>query len=189
MPSLQSLPGQVTRSGCIASVQKSLCANLANPFDNQGRFVLPHAGDCYTADIKVHILHAWILSLDCFYKYRQSFVDCRVIIAAAPGKMCDLNSHIRSLGEELFQENASFLCPIRAMVIDVRMHVNCNCHAVPIGRAKHLTHPGEVFRIINIHVRITEVQLESSAQVRILRAACDLLYCIGPQRIDAAKPH
>src|SRR5690242_15548575 len=45
-----------------------------------------------------------------------------------------------------------------------------------------------MFRIVDIDIRVAEVELESSAQVWVFRAACDLFDCIRPERIYTAKP-
>src|SRR5690242_2491638 len=45
-----------------------------------------------------------------------------------------------------------------------------------------------MFRIVDIDIRVAEVQLESSAQVWVFRATCDLFDCIRPKRIYTAKP-
>src|SRR5262249_33696230 len=73
------------------------------------------------------------------------------------------------------------------MVIDVCVHMHGDCHAMPIGRPEHPTNAGKMLWIVDIHVRIPEVELETSAWVCVLRTALDLFYCIGSQRIDAAE--
>ncbi len=74
------------------------------------------------------------------------------------------------------------------MMIYVRVHVYGDRHVMLIRGAEHLAHPGEMFRIVDIDIRVAEVQLESSAQVWVFHAACDLFECIGPERIYATKP-
>src|SRR5262249_49772710 len=141
----------------------------------------------YAAHIEIYIPHAGIFSLDSVNQYRQSFVGGRIIKTTATRKMCDLNAYILRLRKELFQENAGFLCTIRAMVIDVGVQVYGDCHAMPIRRAEHPTNLGEVLRIVDIHVGVSEVKLETGAQVRVLRAPRDLLDCVCSQRIDATE--
>jgi hypothetical protein len=51
------------------------------------------------------------------------------------------------------------------MVIYVRAHVHDDRHVMLICGAEDPPHPREMIRIINIHIRVAEVQLRSSAKV------------------------
>src|SRR6266480_4087564 len=74
------------------------------------------------------------------------------------------------------------------MVIYVRMHVHHNRHLMLIGGTEDPSHAREMIRIVNIHIRVAEVQLQPSAQVWIFRATCDLFECVWSEWVDAAKP-
>ena len=115
-------------------------------------------------------------------------VGCRVIVASAPGKMRDLYYHVRSLREQLFQKDEGLLGSVWPMMIYVRVHVHHNRHMMLIGGTEYPSHAREMIRIVNIHIRVPEVQLQSGAQVWIFRATCDLFECIWSEWVDAAKP-
>jgi hypothetical protein len=50
----------------------------------------------------------------------------------------------------LLQKDASFSCSARPVVVYVRPHVNCNCHAILIGGVEYPAQLGKLFRIIDI---------------------------------------
>jgi hypothetical protein len=42
------------------------------------------------------------------------------------------------------------------------MHVNRDCHAILVGGVEYAAQLSQMFRIIDIHVGVAEVELESS---------------------------
>lgn len=187
MPPFQSIFRQVVGSGRIASVKNSVYTDLADPLRDQLGFVFPQARYRYSTGIEVNIFHQRIFSLDCVHEHRQGLVDCRVIVTAAACQMRDLYCHIRSLRQNLLQENTGFLCSVWPMVVNVRVQMYRDCHPALISGAEHLQHFSYMFRIVEIDIRVAKVQLEASPQVRVFRAACNLIERIRPQRIYTAK--
>jgi hypothetical protein len=162
MPSFQNLLWQVAGNGSVASVKNPPYSDLAHPLNDQIGFVLPHARYRYSAGVKVDVLHPRVAFLDRLHKDRKGLISCWIIVASTSSEMRDLYGYVRSLGQKLFQKDASFSCPVRTVVVYVRMHVNCDCHAILIGHVEYAAQSGKVFRIIDIHVGVAEVELESS---------------------------
>ena len=105
MPSFQRILWQVIRNGCITSIEDPPHAYLTNPFNDQAGFVFPHARYGDSANIEVDVFHTLILAFDCLDEDRQRLVGCRIVIAATPGKMCDLYRNIWRFRENLLQED------------------------------------------------------------------------------------
>jgi hypothetical protein len=66
-------------------------------------------------------------------------------------------------------------------------HVNDDCHSKFICLPEDLAELGNLRRVIEVHIGISEVQLQSVVQIRILAAPYDFGQRIGFQRINAAK--
>src|SRR6266568_7662051 len=164
MPLLQGALRGIIGTRGIASVKKPVCPDLANALYDQVGFVLPHARYGYPTHIEIHIFHSRIFSFYCFHKYRKSGISCRVVVASAAGKMRDLYNDVRSLREKLFQKDEGLLCSVWPMVIYVRVQVHHNRHVMLIGGTEDPSQAREMIRIVNIHIRVAEVQLQSSAQ-------------------------
>jgi hypothetical protein len=75
--------------------------------------------------------------------------------------MRDLYSYIRSLRQKLLQKNARSFAP-RPMMINIRVHVYRDCHPMLIRTSEHPAQLSELFRTVDIDIRVAKVQLELS---------------------------
>jgi hypothetical protein len=60
-------------------------------------------------------------------------------------------------------------------------------HAMLIGQPENALHLCKVLRIGDVHVGAAEMKFQSSSQMLVLRAACDLFQCVRLQRVHTAE--
>src|SRR4051812_33267040 len=62
-----------------------------------------------------------------------------------------------------------------------------NRHAVRIRRPKHLTELLDMGGIVQLHIRVPEVELDTVAEIRMARTPRELIERIRLERIEAAE--
>src|SRR5205823_14687002 len=89
--------------------------------------------------------------------------------------------------ENLRQKNPRLARAIRPPPRYRWPHVNGDRHSVLVRHAKYATELLNVLWVVEVNVRISEVQLESEMELWIFGATGDLFDCVVFERIDAAE--
>jgi hypothetical protein len=66
------------------------------------------------------------------------------------------------------------------MMGNIRVHVDNDCHAMPVGCLEDFAKHRHVGRIVEIDVRVSKVQLYTCSEVRGFGTSLDLSYGIRP---------
>src|ERR1700746_3716371 len=74
------------------------------------------------------------------------------------------------------------------MKVDVGMHMHRDRHVMPIGSFEYLANASDIVRLIDVHIGIPEMKLETGAQVRVFRTTVDLFQSVRLQWVNATKP-
>jgi protein-disulfide isomerase-like protein with CxxC motif len=98
-----------------------------------------------------------------------------------------LHRHVGRARQDLVEEGLRFGRAVRPLVADARAHVHDNRHAFAVGGGEHLGQAFHMRRLIELQVRIPEMELDAVLQARRARAALDFVERIVLQRRDAAK--
>jgi hypothetical protein len=102
--------------------------------------------------------------------------------------MCDLHDDVRRRWQELLEESRRLPCAMRTLPRDASVHVRDNRHPCGIRTREDCLDLRDVLGVIELHVRIAEVQLQSSPKRWLGRASPDLLFGVVFQRVHPAKP-
>jgi hypothetical protein len=73
------------------------------------------------------------------------------------------------------------------MVVHVWVQMHHDRHAVLICHTKDLLKPANVIRVIQIHIGISEVELQTKTEFRVMRTARDFGNCVFSERVNSAE--
>src|SRR5215204_5981295 len=117
-----------------------------------------------------------VFLLDCFSKHGHRTIRRRIIIAWPRAcEVGNLNVDVGDNGEQLVDKGLSLGRTVRALLGNAGSHVHHDGHAMLVGCAKDAAELLDVGGIIDLYVRIPEVKLDTTTQVRILCATLQLL--------------
>lgn len=178
MPAFERVEGQVARDGRIAAVEDAGDSDPADELGEQRSFGF--AGR--NAGIEEQVPDPGILASECFGINRGSFLRRR-FEGSGTSHVCQNNDDIRGVGKKLFHKYAGFSRTVRSLEIHIGVGVNQKCHPVAVCCAEDLFHLREMCRIVDVDIRIAEVEFYSRVEIGVLCTAIDFRDGIWPERV------
>ena len=172
--------------GCVRTVQHSLHPDLSNAHRNLAQNIRRHGGSHDDRRVEPHVLHALIIPGDRIREYAECRVSER-IVSSRSGEVCNLYWHVGSGGQHLVKENARFGSTVLPLLIQGCVHMNHDRHVKTVRGLEDPSHLRNVVGIVEIDVRVAEVQLQPEVQLRILAAARQFFQRVRLERVETAE--
>src|SRR5581483_11530845 len=118
-PTFDELARAIAWNGRVAAEKDAVHPDLAHSSHQLDGVLFPHAVDWNTGRVEPQASDPRILPFDRLRVDAQGLIDYRVV-AAAPGKMSNLNGDVWSCRQQAIKEDARLLPSVRPAVIDVR---------------------------------------------------------------------
>ena len=99
-------------------------------------------------------------------------IGFRIVIATAAGEMGNLNQAVRSRRDDL-EKYVRLVMTVCAVMADIRVHVDDDGHSPRVGKMEDVAKPGDMLGVVEVDVRISEVELERVLEVRVPGATLD----------------
>ena len=126
--------------------------------------------------------------MDRLGEHRHRTVGRRVVVTGSrAGQMRNLNVDVGNERQKLLQKDARLSGTVGALLRDRRAKVHDDRHVVVVCRSKDLLQPFDVLGVVQLYVRVAEMELDSVAETRTARAAVQLFERVLLERIEAAE--
>lgn len=126
--------------------------------------------------------------LDRLGENAHHLIGCRIVVARpAAGQMGHLDDDVRSERKQLLEKHPSLRSPLGPLFRERRPEVDDDGHVVLVCLLEDSLEPFDVHRIIQLDVRVREVQLDATTETGVFRATLELGERILPEGIEAAK--
>lgn len=165
--------GRKTGPGSVAAEKDTLHAEGSYPGGDLLFLGLPIAQASYPGDVEINMRHTRVVMRNGIDEDLKGRIGFRIVIATAAGEMGNLNQAVRSRRDDLVEEYLRFVMTVCAVMADICVHVDDDGHSPFVGEMEDPAKPGDMLGVVEVDVRISEVELERVLEVRVPGATLD----------------